>query len=94
MIPIKLAVAIALRSRVRQRVTNVARVARHNMLEMAEQLWADYAAQNKTKPKRERMFKSAVKRKAAEAAHKHYGKRAGVTVESLLIEMGRKQRRW
>jgi hypothetical protein len=97
-ISIKLALAMALRSeggqRGNRRKMEVAQSAKYQMLEMGERLWAEYLAQNKTKPNGERKLKGEVKLAAAKEAHKHYGRRAGVGLQTLLSMMGRKQRRW
>jgi hypothetical protein len=85
-IPFRLAVAIAIRSGGRprggKRKIAVARGAEALLVEMAERLW-DEAGRKR----------GAAKRRAAEQAHAYYGKRAAISLETLLDRMGRKTRR-
>ena len=96
-IPIRLALAMALRSggrpRGNRRKPAVARGAEQMLLNMAERLWAENRAQNKMKPKAERLTRGELKRNAAEAAHAKYGKRARIDIATALDRMGRKRDR-
>ena len=85
-IPFRLAVAMAIRSGGRprggKRKIAVARGAEARLVEMAERLW-DEAGRKR----------GAAKRRAAEQAFACWGKRAAISLGTLLDRMGRKTRR-
>lgn len=94
-VPIELALAIALRSRGGPRGAKPkpagSKARAEAMLNIAEDLWAAYCAENKARPKGQRMRRAEVKRKAAEDAHAWIGKSARISVETLLDRMGRRR---
>ena len=94
-VPIELALAIALRSRGGPRGAKpkpaVSKAREEAMLNIAEDLWAAYRAENRARPKGQRMRKVEAKRKAAEHAHAWIGRSARISVETLLDRMGRRR---
>lgn len=94
-VPIQLALAIALRSRGGRRGAKPkpagSKAREEAMLNVAADLWAAYRAENRARPKGQRMRRVEVKRKAAEDAHAWIGKSARISVETLLDRMGRRR---